>query len=78
MKDISLYFTPREKQNTQISESISEKIISHTENYFPDLSKNNIAIFSCEEYRKANQENETNFDSDDFLTELEKLHFGDS
>jgi arginase family enzyme len=78
MKDISLYFAPRQKQNQNITESISEKIISHTENYFPDLEKNNIAIFSCEEYRKDNQENETKFDSYDFLSELEKLYFGDS
>ncbi|MES2590126.1 MAG: formimidoylglutamase [Bacteroidota bacterium] len=78
MKDISIYLSPRQKSESSISESIAEHIISHTEDFFPDLEKNNIAIISCPEYRKDSQENIEYNDENNFYTYLENLHFGET
>jgi formiminoglutamase len=78
MKDISIYFKPRTFQNQILEEKISSKIISHTENSFPELEKNSIAIFHCPEYRNANLENHVEFEEENYFSHFVDLNFGDS
>lgn len=78
MKDISIYFNPRTIQVNSIEEKLSDKIIRHTENFFPDLEKNSIALIQCPEYRNSNQENETFNEEDSFMECLNNLNAGDS
>ena len=78
MKDISIYFKPRAFQNQILEEKISSKIISHTENSFPSLEKNSIAIFHCPEYRNANLENHAEFQEGNYFSHFLDLNFGDA
>lgn len=55
MKDISIYFRPLEV-TAVAAESLGQKIEYHTEDSFPELKKNGIAIFYCPEFRNGVQE----------------------
>lgn len=55
MKDISIYFSPVKEQVHSVEEQLGAKIMTHTENNFPDIEKNGIAIFFCPEYRNSSQ-----------------------
>jgi formiminoglutamase len=77
MKDISIYFKPRNESNEFISESIGEKITIHKKGLFPDLEKNSIAIISCPEYRNDINDS-TNPNHDDiYFQSFINLHYGD-
>lgn len=79
MKDLSIYFKPCELNEVLDSEKIADKIISHTEASFPEMSKNNIALIFCPEYRSAHDE--TAMDEDVFSTFLDgfsKLSYGEN
>jgi formiminoglutamase len=77
MKDISIYFKPREIEQQFSSEQLGSKIIYHTENGFPEIEKSGIALIECPEYR-----NDLNFDnekhsSNDLLNPLYSLFTGE-
>jgi formiminoglutamase len=76
MKDISFYFSPVTSILNPTEEQLSDKIMVHTENNFPEIKKNGIAFFFCPEYRNSKQvpdkvQQEFN------LTEFYHLYSGD-
>jgi formiminoglutamase len=77
MKDISIYFKPRNESNEFISESIGEKITIHKEGLFPDLEKNSIAIISCPEYRNDYKDSANPKHDDIYFKSFINLHYGD-
>lgn len=57
MKDISIYFNPIKDVDLKSSKKLGSIIISHTENSFPYLKNEGIAIFNVPEYRNSNYAN---------------------
>lgn len=78
MKDISIYFKPRELQYNELDESISSILISSTESHFPELEKNSIAIIECPEYRNSSQDNAKFDESKSFFESFLKLKIEDT
>lgn len=77
MNDISIYFKAKQALNATKEESLGEKIIVHTEDNFPDIEKNSIALIYCPEYRNSNIELE-NRSQDTFLDAFAQLNSGES
>jgi len=77
MKDISIYFKPTINNFSKESETLGEKIIAHTENYFPELDNKGIAFIYCPEYRNAGETNPSLLVYDELMSHLYKLHLGE-
>ncbi len=72
MNDISFFFKPVTIDFNINKESIGQTIITHTENNFPEIEKDGIAIIYIPEYRngEANLKNEFNDSFRNFLYNL--------
>lgn len=54
MKDISIYFKPLEIDTSLMSEeSLGKTVHFHTEDNFPEIAANGVAIFYCPEFRNG-------------------------
>ncbi|MDB2657376.1 arginase family protein [Crocinitomicaceae bacterium] len=74
MKDISIYFQPLPSLNGK--GEITENLLVHDENGFPEIEENGIAIIYVPEYRRsANNISGTNTR---FREELAEFHLGDN
>lgn len=51
MKDISIYFQPVEPFGEFSEDKLGEYTLKHTENYFPEMKADGVAIFNVPEYR---------------------------
>lgn len=78
MKDISIYFKAGDQDFTIEPETIGEKIITHTETYFPDIEKKSVAVIYCPEYRNGGLENKEAHAYQIQMNALRSLHLGDT
>jgi len=74
MKDISIYFQPLEEPAGK--GEISERILVHDENGFPEIKDKGIAIVSVPEYRRSSTK--TKGKDFEYRNELAKFHWGDN
>jgi formiminoglutamase len=77
MKDISIYFKPREIKFHFEEERLGNKIIFHSENGFPEIEKNGIALIECPEYRNDVYQETEHRSMDDLLFPFYQLYTGE-
>jgi formiminoglutamase len=76
MKDLSIYFSPTERNWNEVKGSIGEHITAYDGDYFPDIAKDAIVIFHVPEFRGNDKLSEDRAARFNFREAFYRLSYG--